>query len=86
MVVMEIEMVTGKPILNDKGTQFCELKSFYETSISLTSKTSGWEAVEPSSLVEKSTLVQKVERYLENTLMSGKYLKMDRMKPSVLDV
>ena len=38
MVVMEIEMVTGKPILNDKGTQFCKLKSFYETSISLTSK------------------------------------------------
>ena len=49
-------------------------------------KSSGWEAVEPSSLVEKSTLVQKVERYLENTLTRGKYLKMDRTRPGVLDV
>ena len=49
-------------------------------------KPSGWEAVEPSSLVEKSTSVQKVERYLENTLMRGKYLNMDRIWPGVLDV
>ena len=56
-----------------KGLNFVSWSPFMKHLSVLHPKSSGWEAVEPSSLVEKSTLVQKVERYLENTLIRGKY-------------